>query len=37
MNRDAVDVKFKVRFPSKIAFDMSARKPDNKIKNCIIL
>jgi hypothetical protein len=37
INRDAVDVELKLRSPLKIAFDMNARSPDNKVKICIIL
>ena len=37
INRDVVDVSFKFRSLSKMAFDMNASKVDNKIKFCIIL
>ena len=32
INRDAVDLRFKLRSPSKIVFDMNARLFDKKIK-----
>jgi hypothetical protein len=32
INRDAVDVCFKLRSPSMIMFDMNAYKSDNEIK-----
>jgi hypothetical protein len=35
INRDAVDVRFKLRSPSKIAFDMNAGSFDKKIKTCL--
>ena len=37
INCDAVDVQLKLRSSLKIAFDMNARKADNKIKSCISL
>ena len=37
INRDAVDVAFKLRLPPEITLDIGARLPDNKIKNMIIL
>ena len=37
INRDGVDVRFKLRFPSKIAFDIKAQYHDKEIKICIIL
>jgi hypothetical protein len=37
INRDVVDVGFKLRSPRKIALDINARETDNEIKNCIIL
>ena len=37
INRDAVDVRFKLRSPFKIAFDMNAESLDKKIKTCIVL
>ena len=37
INRDAVDVRFKLRFPSKIAFDIGAHQFDKQMKICIIL
>jgi len=37
LNRDGVDLSFKLRSPSKITFDMNARYLDKKIKSCIIL
>jgi hypothetical protein len=37
INRDAVDVDFKLRFPPEITLDIGARPPDNKIENMIIL
>jgi hypothetical protein len=33
INRDAVDVGFKLRSPSMITFDMNAFRSDSKIKN----
>ena len=37
INLDVVDVSFKLRSLSKMAFDMNASQVDNKIKFCIIL
>ena len=37
LNRDGVDGRFKLRLPSKIAFDIDARSFDKKIKSCITL
>ena len=37
INRDMVDVSFKLCSLSKMAFDMNASKVDNGIKFCIIL
>jgi hypothetical protein len=37
INRDAVDVAFKLRLPPEITLDIGARLPDNKVKNMIIL
>ena len=37
INCDAVDVKFKLRSPPYITFDMNACKVDSKIKRCTIL
>ena len=36
INRDAVDVGFKLRSPSMITFDMNACMSDSKIEICII-
>jgi hypothetical protein len=36
INHDAVDVNFKLRLTTKIAFDMNAGSRDNKIKICLI-
>jgi hypothetical protein len=37
INRDAVDVKLKLRSPTKIEFDMNAYESDSKIKISIAL
>jgi len=37
IDRDVVDVSFKLRSPPKIMFDMNTCQVDKKIKNCIIL
>jgi len=37
INRDAVDLRFKLRSPSKIAFDMNAGQFDKEIKTWIML
>ena len=37
INCDVVDVSFKLRSLSKMAFNMNTSKVDNKIKFCIIL
>ena len=37
INRDVVDVRFKLHSPSKITFDMAAAQFDKKIKTCITL
>ena len=37
INRDGVDGELKLRSPSQITFDMSTRKSNSKIKNCILL
>ena len=37
INRDAVDVRLKLCYSTKIAFDMSARLLDKRIKSYIIL
>ena len=37
INRDAVDVDFKLRSTSKIAVGINTYMPDNKIKSCLIL
>ena len=37
LNHDAVDGKFKLRYSSKIAFDIGVRLFDKKIKICVIL
>jgi hypothetical protein len=37
MNRDGVDVEFKLRSPSEIALDINAELLDKKIKICTIL
>ena len=36
INRDAVDVAFKLRSPPKITLDIGACQSDNKIKSIII-
>ena len=35
VNCDAVDGRFKLRYPSKITFNIHARKSDSRIKYCI--
>jgi len=37
INRDAVDVRLKLRYSTKIAFDISTRLLDKKIKTYFIL